>query len=253
MNVYWLLQTGGDLPARTDWLSPAEAAHLSGLRFPKRRADWLLGRWTAKRALAVYLNVPHPAEALPRIEIRSRSSGAPQAFLANEPAAVTLSISHRASTAICAVAPAGASLGCDLEVIETRNDAFVADYCCADERALVASAPEPGRPLLVTLLWSAKESALKALCAGLRLDTRSVVVGLDDPLPIQGQNGGLGPEGAPTGLPAPPGQNHWRALHVRSSDGQIFNGWWQCAGDVVRTLVAAPPPSTPCVLNLPGL
>ena len=37
------------------WLSSAELDHLSGLDRPKRRGDWLLGRWTAKGLLLAHL------------------------------------------------------------------------------------------------------------------------------------------------------------------------------------------------------
>ena len=114
--------------------------------------------------------------ALREIEIRPASSGAPEVFIANEPAAVTVSISHRSGAAICAVAMTGVELGCDQEVIEARSEAFVADYFTESEQALVARVCEAERSRLVTLLWSAKESALKALREGLRLDTRSVTV-----------------------------------------------------------------------------
>ncbi len=77
---------------------------------------------------------------------------------------------------MCVVAPAGVSLGCDLEVIEPRSAAFVTDYFTRNEQALVERTSKEERPRLVTLLWSAKESALKALHVGLRLDTNSVEV-----------------------------------------------------------------------------
>ena len=57
---------------------------------------------------------------------------------------VTISLSHRSGAAICAVAPAGVDLGCDLEVIEPRSEAFVADYFTVDEQALVAQVVRGG-------------------------------------------------------------------------------------------------------------
>jgi 4'-phosphopantetheinyl transferase len=176
MDVYWLEQAEADVPSTNDWLSASEVDRLNGMRFTKRRADWRLGRWTAKRALAVSLNLPAHAQALAEIEIRAAPDGAPEVFFANNPGSVTVSLSHRAGTAVCAVALSGAALGCDLEMIEARTEGFVADYFTTEEQGLVARAFAPDRPQLCTLLWSAKESALKALRAGLRLDTRSVVV-----------------------------------------------------------------------------
>ena len=103
MNVYWLEQTAADLPAESDWLSASELVRMGSLRFAKRRADWRLGRWTAKRALAVYLNLPNDPQALRDIEVRPAPSGAPEVFVANQAAAVTISLSHRNGVAACAV------------------------------------------------------------------------------------------------------------------------------------------------------
>ena len=177
---YWLEQSEADLPAGNDWLSASEVERLNAMRFPKRRADWRLGRWTAKRAVSAYLNMLGDHQALPNIEIRPAASGAPEAFIADRPASAAISLSHCNGNALCAVAPFGTALGCDLELVEPRSDAFVADYFTAEEQELVAQASAADRSFFSTLLWSAKESALKALHEGLRLDTRSVTVSLPD-------------------------------------------------------------------------
>ncbi len=231
MNVYWLEQTEADVPAENDWLSANEAVCLKGLRFVKRRADWLLGRWTAKLALSIYLAVPALPEIFEKIEIRPAPSGAPEAFFNNQMEAVTISLSHRAGTAICAVAASGSELGCDLEVVESRSNAFVDDYFIVEEQALIARASGADRDRLLALLWSAKESALKALRAGLRLDTRSVVVD-----PLAGSSGVHG----------------WRPLMVRYTGGHVFHGWYQHADNIVRTVVCAPPPRPPIPLKNAG-
>jgi hypothetical protein len=51
MDVSWLEQTQADVPGADDWLSASEAILLNDRRIAKCRADWRLGRWTAKRAL----------------------------------------------------------------------------------------------------------------------------------------------------------------------------------------------------------
>jgi 4'-phosphopantetheinyl transferase len=221
MNLYWLEQCGEDLPKENDWLSQNEINFLESLRFAKRRNDWRLGRWTAKHALAVYLDSPSSPAGLTKMEIRPASSGAPEAFFENKPAPVTISLSHRDDRAICVIAPPVVDLGCDLERVEPRSDAFIADYFTPDEQELVMRHSLAERPLLLALLWSSKESALKALRTGLRMDTRSVVVGpIDLSLDLDG----------------------WSPLQVQHHGGQKFNGWWQIADGMVRTVVAAPPP-----------
>lgn len=226
MNVYWLEQTESDVPAGNGWLRAAEIAHLDAMRFAKRRSDWRLGRWTAKRALAAYLKLG--CDLLRAIELRVAPSGAPQAYFAEQPAPVSLSLSHRNGSALCAVAPPGVELGCDLEAIEPHSDAFLADYFTPEEQALVARASAAERVRLLALLWSSKESALKALCVGLRLDTRSVIAS-----PLGGSCADL---------------DRWQPLYVRCAGSRGFHGWWQQADNLVRTLVAAPSPAAPIAL-----
>lgn len=229
MDVYWLEQIEADVPVENDWLSTSEAIFLDGLRFARRRAHWRLGRWTAKRALAVCLNLPGSPPALAKIEICPSPSGAPEVFIDNRPAALAISLSHRSDRAVCAVAPSAVELGCDLELIEPRSDAFIADYFTPEERALVMRQPAAQRPRILALLWSAKESALKALRAGLRLDTRSLSVDLVDV--------SLGVTG-------------WSPLQLCSTGGKIFQGWWQSADPMVRTVVVAPPSPPPIPLKI---
>jgi 4'-phosphopantetheinyl transferase len=231
MNVYWLEQTEADVPAENDWLSANEAACLKGMRFAKRRGDWRLGRWTAKRALSAFLDIPAHPEIFKKMDIRSAPSGAPEVFFANQPATVAISLSHRAGIAACAVAMSGAEMGCDLEMVEPRSDAFVADYFTNEEQALVARTSPADRPRLLALLWSAKESALKALHEGLRLDTRCVIVSpFDESYDLNG----------------------WSSLRVRYTGGAVFHGWWQLAETVVRTVVGLPAPDSPIPLNIPA-
>ena len=222
-GALWLEQSRADVPAGDEWLSAGEAARLAGIRFEKRRQDWRLGRWTAKRTVAAWLGSGESPADLARIEIRATASGKPQVFLEGRPAPVSISISHSAGVAACAVASGGTSLGCDLETIEPRSGAFVRDYFTAAETTAVQQAVEDERRLLVTLIWSAKESALKALGQGLRLDTRAVEVSAD-----------ASPDAA------------WARLQVRCrSAGRIFEGWWKAGEGFVRTIVAEPPVGAP--------
>ena len=238
MQVYWLEQTEEDVPAEGDWLSARELAQLSAMRFAKRRVDWQLGRWTAKHAFAACFCLPDDRFLLAKIELRPASSGAPEVFFANKPAPANISLSHREGVAVCAVALEGGALGCDLEMIETRSDAFLRDYFTIEEQAMVAQTPEDDRPRLLALLWSAKESALKALHVGLRLDTRSVNV-----LPpmlgrprFRSENECI--EQVASGEQPTESLDPWLRLHVRCPHGQLFHGWWKQTGRFVQTVLA---------------
>ena len=238
-QVYWLEQLEADLPAHNDWLSAGEAACLDTMRIPKRRADWRLGRWTAKRAVAVCRRLPADLYSLSQIEVRPAPSGAPEVFLRGQPSAVAISLSHSCGTALCALAESGVRLGCDLEAVEPRGPAFVTDYFTAAEQELIAHADAAERPQLVTLLWSAKESALKAIAEGLRLDTRDVDVKLAPAVSAAALAEGVAEESA-----------RWHPLEAHCKDGRLFQGWWWHGDGLVRTLLASPASSPPIRLKI---
>jgi len=249
MDVYWFEQTQADVPSANDWLSASEIQLLQGLRFPKRRADWLLGRWTAKNALAICLGHSSESQALKEIEIRTTRSGAPEPFFRNQPARVTVSLSHRAGIGACALVTSQVALGCDLEIIEPRSDAFAGDYFSVEEQALLANATRANRDGLLALLWSCKESALKALREGLRQDTRNVIVsfpGSSMNLSALEKRSAPGPSlsvGRVSGAIA------WSQLYVHTTQGQRLGGWWMQSGGLLRTIVADPPPNAPIPLS----
>lgn len=222
MDVYWLEQSDGDVPFGDRWLSEGERARLERLRIPKRRADWRLGRWTSKCAVSSYLNLPQDSESLAAVELRPAPSGTPEVFLHGRPAPVWLSLSHSHAAGLCAIAPAGVWVGCDLEKVEPRSPAFLADYFTDEEQKLVAQTPAAFRDQVLTLLWSAKESALKALGCGLRMDTRSVNV-------------------VPAAFPQTRA-GEWHRVSAASAAGRAFSGWWRESCGLVRTVIADPPP-----------
>jgi 4'-phosphopantetheinyl transferase len=169
-GVHWLMQSAAEVPADDAWLAPIERVRLAQLRVAKRRADWRLGRWTAKRAVAAALEV-----AAQRVAVIASAGGAPLALLDGVPARLAMSLSHAGGLGLCAVAPAGAAVGCDLEVVAPRSPAFAGDYFTAAEQALAGADAR-----LLTLVWCAKEAALKAIGEGLREDPRAVEVAIDE-------------------------------------------------------------------------
>ena len=80
--IQWLVQdhsahpalAGGGVPAGL--LTPAELTRYQSLAGDKRRRDWLLGRWTAKRLLQAVLD---GTPALDGIELDNDSNGVPLA------------------------------------------------------------------------------------------------------------------------------------------------------------------------------
>jgi 4'-phosphopantetheinyl transferase len=222
-----------DVPADDAWLSPREAVWVARMRFPKRRSEFRLGRWTAKVALALYLGRGRSVGELGTIEIDRAPDGAPSPLVEGRPGEAYVTMTDRADQAVCLVGPPGAALGCDLELVEPRSDAFVGDYLTPAEQRLVAAAGDrDARDLVANLVWCGKESALKVLRTGLRRDTRSVEVSF--------------PEGA--------GIGGWARLSVRAQEGTVFPGWWQRFGAFVLTVAATEPFAPPLpFLDPPGL
>ena len=225
MDVYVLEQREEDVPKSNAWLGARERDHVRTLNFLKRRVEWRLGRWTAKCLIAALQEVPLHPDVLASIEVFPAPSGAPRLFLRGALASVTLSLSHRAGMAICALACASIRLGCDLELIEPHSAAFIADYFTPEEQDVIERASSRDRYRIVAMLWSAKESALKALEEGLRRDTRSVMV-----QPAIVSSG-----------------EEWSSVEVHSIEGDIFHGWWRWrrADGIVQSILADHPLCVP--------
>lgn len=223
LTTWWLARGEDQLPASAGWLSAAESTRASALTHTKRRTDFLLGRWTLKLAVARALGWPDDHAALARIEGRTAPTGAPLLYVDGLPADRGVSLTDRAGCAVCLVADRPEAVGCDVEIVEPRSEAFVRDYLTQAEQRLV-SAAGPARHMAANLVWSAKESALKVLRTGLRRDTRSVEVAVAD---------------------LTPPERTWSALRVRTAEGAVFPGWWRRSGSFLVTACWAgdgPPP-----------
>ena len=228
VEIHWLIQNLADVPEDDSWLSERERTIAGRMYFEKRRQDWKLGRWSAKQAVLRFLQLP--SDSVSAMEVIAAPDGAPEAFLDGNPSPVSLSISHSAGVAFCAVAGAGLLLGCDLEEIGPRETNFAADYFTRDEVRAVEEAGPAERDGLITLIWSAKESALKALRQGLRRDTRSVHVNIPD-------------------------ERHedWSPLSaVDLETSRTFHCWWRTRENRVYT-IASGLPAKPPIEILPGL
>jgi 4'-phosphopantetheinyl transferase len=214
-RVGWWL-TPGPPPAGSGWLGPWERSFEERLRIVPRLHSWRLGRWAAHQTLVARFPALGPAE----LDVRQAPGGEPWAFAGGARRGCSLSLSHRDGQALCAVGPADLRLGCDLERIEPRSPAFVADYFTAAEQAFIMATGDA--PRFANLLWSAKESALKALGTGLRRDTRSVEVVLDGTAAAVTLEGG-----------------GWTELAVRDvTGGGVLRGRARCQGEMIITLVA---------------
>ena len=187
--IYWTAIRDEQTPTLTpsipfeSYLSMEELQQLSSFRFPKRRSEWLLGRWSIKyllrHSLFDYKDMPEV-----QVQVKNEPEGMPfmEAVSSRVRLPLQVSISHREHIAFCALTAArGVIVGADLEWVENRPPSFLEDYFTSAEYAAGLAYQGGVQDLYFTLLWSLKEAVLKAVGKGLRLDTRRVEIsGLED-------------------------------------------------------------------------
>jgi 4'-phosphopantetheinyl transferase len=229
-GMHWLAVSEVGVPHGLAWLSERETQRLARMRFTKRRNEYRLRRWAGKRAVTAALGLPTDDGTLAGVELLNRLGGAPYVRLGGHDAPLDVSLTDRAGYAVALVGSAGevvgGTLGVDLECVEPRSAGFVSDFLTEAERAYVGSRGGPGTTgwdTAANLVWSAKEAALKVLRVGLRADTRSVQVHLEES----------------------PRSDGWAALTVDAGRAGVLPGWWRRDGVYLLTIayrVAQEPP-----------
>ena len=152
-----------NLPPADVVLSLREQAYFNTLKFPKRRNEWLGGRFALKQAVARVLNVADIAQ----IEVLPHATGKPQLQVREKPAPLACSITHSNGFAVAAVSADEKFIGIDLEKIEHRMAAWATDFFHPDE--LTGNTDE-----FLTALWTQKEALVKLLGTGLSLRSNEV-------------------------------------------------------------------------------
>lgn len=180
--IAWDLRSAREHPALGAGLPPPgllsapERVFFERLKTPRRRREWILGRWAAKALVLSWLR--RQGEALPcrELTVAPDAFGAPYLLapsLGRLP--LTITLSHRDGQALVALVDRpDAPLGADLELCEPRPAGFASDFFTGREVRAVEAAADPDRA--VTEIWSLKEAALKAVRLGLTVDTRRVEV-----------------------------------------------------------------------------
>ena len=223
--IYWtLLGSDPEWLERNaaDFLSSQELVRLAELRFPKRRREWLLGRFGAKNLLLgasqqTGWHVPGVFSVLNQpngVPFYAREDGHPLPWL--------LSISHRDGWAFCALSSdCETKIGVDIERIEPRPDAFLSDYFTEEEQGYARGLDATTRTVWMTAAWSMKEAVLKVMGTGLRVDTRRVELlfdGIFDPAPADW---------------------HVVPMHLLGLGEDSFYVFWQRKGEYVLSLACA--------------
>lgn len=230
--IHWLAQSHEVIPKTAVNGKPAfflngkESARLASLSTEKRRRDWLLGRWTAKRLLqTVIWETKNTTVPLDLITVSNNPDGVPmiESQLPMIDGKFSISISHSHGHAlVTAVAKSDWPIGADIEQIKPRSETFIDDYFTETEALLVRQVDGALRDIQVTAVWSAKEAVLKALHLGLSVDTRAISCLID---------------------PGKRPSDSWVPFKIRCDNTRLpktaphLSGWWRTMDQFVMTLV----------------
>ncbi|MCW5853907.1 MAG: 4'-phosphopantetheinyl transferase superfamily protein [Anaerolineae bacterium] len=274
--VHWLVQSADAHPALGQGqaplglLHPVEAERLAGLTHPKRRADWLLGRWTAKHLLQSMIQhelgdrlplntllIQNDRDGSPYASVEwsvassqysvassQYSVGSGQSSLINHQSSVfrlpvSLSISHSGTHAFCAVSDGGlGSREWDSVVSVPTPQSLIS--VGADIEHVERRGHE-----FVTDFFTETEQAEVEAAATARRDTSITAMWSAKEAALKALRLGLTVDTRRVTCsltwPAMPTWDGWADLTVAAPDllsapGRLI-GWWQILDDYVLTLV----------------
>jgi len=169
-----LLESPGlGLAARALLTGPETECH-GRIKAPRRRAEYLLGRYALKKILAAYLGVPARA-----VLIEPDKWGKPR--LAGNPAGPKLgfNLSHSAQTLALAVCREG-EIGIDIEAVDDRMlpdiTAIAGRHFSPAEQGFLLGRSPQDRLEHFFRMWTLKEAVLKAVGTGLHAPLASAEV-----------------------------------------------------------------------------
>ena len=164
-------------PGRPTRLHPDEAGYLAGLRYPKRRSDYLIGRHVGKRAVASLAGEADQAA----FQIARGVFGQP-VVRGTARAGVQVSITHSGAAAAAVAFDEAHPMGIDLELVDEARMPTLLRQLSEDERALVDGLGLPLAEAAVRV-WSAREALTKALRTGLTVPMPLLEVSAAVPVP----------------------------------------------------------------------
>lgn len=150
------------LPPGNKVLTQQEQVYYDTLRVPKRRTEWLGGRFALKRLLSKTEQVD-----VKQVEILPTVDGKPMVTVGGKTYAGAFSITHSHGFAVAALDTQADYIGIDLEKVEHRIDAWKTGFFHPDE--LTGSGDE-----FLTALWTQKEAVVKLLGTGLSINSFDV-------------------------------------------------------------------------------
>jgi phosphopantetheinyl transferase len=144
------------------FLSAEEQDYLHGLRYPKRRQEWLGGRLAAKRALLYPVSPETFSDLAPRLSILPDAQGKPCPQGTDK----ALAISHSCGYALALAVTGRRGCGVDLQKISPKISRVVERFAQVHELALlIEQLPCQSMESRLTMLWVAKEALKKSMLA----------------------------------------------------------------------------------------
>lgn len=151
-------------------LSPAELARFEAFAMPKKKLQWLAGRYAVKTALLKNIRLREHFPDLNRLDVLSSENSVP--YLVQFPA-LRISITH--SFPYCIGVVFNGAVGVDLERVIELSGSLIKHYFHPNEIKKLAeyeqAADYHGQAVLY---WTRKEAVSKLLKLGLKMDFKQI-------------------------------------------------------------------------------
>jgi phosphopantetheinyl transferase len=158
------------------YLNNTELFDYQKLSVPKRQMEWLASRLLVKQLVRESVENGRLLQYR-SIEVRKETSGVPYVYLKGTGRIGWLSFSHSNSGVFAAFSTNNNTwFGVDIEYVEARSPLLFEDFFTKNEFDTVNALDGTEKDKLANLVWSAKESYLKATEKGLQMDTRRVEI-----------------------------------------------------------------------------
>lgn len=150
-------------------LSSLELEHLDRFAMPKKKLQWLSGRYAVKTALFKYMTARDRLLELNCIDILNKETSAP--YLVQYPD-IQISITH--SYPYCIGAVSDYSIGIDLEKVMKLRDSLINQYFHPNEITNLGELGTDDYHIKAITYWTRKEAVSKLLELGLKMDFKQI-------------------------------------------------------------------------------
>ena len=148
----------GDVDPTRDWLSMPERTRLASMISPRRRDQFIAGRWLARQALAA-LHGGQPQEW----QLSAAVDAPPQVTSGPRVSGIAIGLSHSGDTVACVLADCAVGIDVERHARRALDVAGLVAVVLSDaERACWSARPAAAREVEFLGWWTLKEAWLKA-------------------------------------------------------------------------------------------